>query len=260
MKRLHSYLGPLLTLGFAMACGTLAILQPPWIADLYAQGYVSFQGDAEKVGTTNTKVVLNQEFLFSGALGDLRQSTVTIEHVLTEAGLDLVAGDKLPLTLFPSRGGKATEVIFRSPDRVRPQWRVELKNRGGGLFTLRSVVEFAASIPPALCRGTPRTTNLTTSFTIAGPGATVPVTTTQAWTCISGDRELVINTQFVPCVHDLCEIGSALDPTCDRCAASICTVDPFCCAVFWDYICSGEVSSVCALTCDAPFSASARRR
>ena len=50
------------------------------------------------------------------------------------------------------------------------------------------MVEFAPSHKPALCAGTPRTTELTTSFQI-DPGPVI-VTTTQPWQCLAGDSQL----------------------------------------------------------------------
>lgn len=51
------------------------------------------------------------------------------------------------------------------------------------------------------------------------------------------------------CAHSLCATGTALTKSCDACATSLCTVDPYCCDVFWDTTCVGEVGSVCAQSC-----------
>jgi hypothetical protein len=192
MVLIHRYGGTLLIILLAVACALLATLQSSWLAELQAQSYFQFQGRAEKLGTQSAKVTIDREFTFNGNLGDLRETTVTINSVLNEAGLDLVAGADLPIILSASRGGKKDEVIFRSPDRVHPQIRIELKRKGGGLFTLRLVIEFADSIPPDLCTGTPATTNLTTSVTITGQTTSVGVTTTQPWKCMLGTNELRI--------------------------------------------------------------------
>ena len=241
-----------LLLAFAIVCGSLAIFQPAWIAELQAQGYLSFSGQVEKLGTTNAKVVIEKELTVSSSLGDLRQAWVTINHVINENGLDLAAGANLPRTLLPSRGGKATEVIFRTPSRVRPQFSLELKNRGAGLYTFRLVLEFADSILPGLCAGSPRGTQLATSMTISGPEGTVPVTALQTWRCSSGDSQLTIHAQLPACTHDLCVEGETLNASCDQCAATICASDPFCCNVLWDNLCVVEVGSLCGLPCNVP--------
>ena len=51
------------------------------------------------------------------------------------------------------------------------------------------------------------------------------------------------------CGHDICSMGSALDPSCDACANLICTYDSFCCTQAWDDQCLGEVGCWCGLTC-----------
>jgi hypothetical protein len=257
MILIHHRVRALLTLTFAVACAALAVIQPSWIAELEAQSYsspgiVSIKGDAEKLGSANAKVTLERTFTFAGGLGDLRQTTLTIDHVVTEAGLNLVAGAQLPLLLSPSRGGKATGVIFRTAEGARPKVVAELKAKGNGLFTLRLVLEFADSIPPAFCAGSPPTTNITTRVIVRSPTATVPVTSTLAWKCVAGGTELVIEKKLLACAHDLCETGTALNPSCDQCAASICAVDPFCCNFEWDGLCVDEVGFVCGYSCDLP--------
>ncbi len=52
------------------------------------------------------------------------------------------------------------------------------------------------------------------------------------------------------CDHDICTTDGPLGSNCGDCAAQICAVDSFCCEDGWDYICVGEVSSVCGLTCN----------
>jgi hypothetical protein len=43
---------------------------------------------------------------------------------------------------------------------------------------------------PTRCAGSPRTTTLSTRFTLVGPNATVEVAPTQSWECLKGDSEL----------------------------------------------------------------------
>ncbi|UQA62117.1 hypothetical protein [Polyangium aurulentum] len=47
------------------------------------------------------------------------------------------------------------------------------------------------------------------------------------------------------CDHDTCTTGGPLDPSCDKCTAAICAVDPFCCTSAWDGICVNQVQTVC---------------
>lgn len=51
------------------------------------------------------------------------------------------------------------------------------------------------------------------------------------------------------CDHDACEIGSAMDPSCDSCAADLCAVDSYCCETEWDDVCVSEVAEACGTTC-----------
>jgi len=47
------------------------------------------------------------------------------------------------------------------------------------------------------------------------------------------------------CAHDLCQIGSKLDPACDQCVDDVCFFDPFCCITAWDSACVLEVNQIC---------------
>ncbi len=54
------------------------------------------------------------------------------------------------------------------------------------------------------------------------------------------------------CLHDTCEVGLALDPTCDSCAASVCDIDPFCCNDAdgsWDDACVQQSKQSCGQEC-----------
>jgi hypothetical protein len=50
------------------------------------------------------------------------------------------------------------------------------------------------------------------------------------------------------CIHDPCEVGSgaALDPSCDRCVNAVCAAHPSCCGTSWDAACVGFVATECA--------------
>jgi hypothetical protein len=54
------------------------------------------------------------------------------------------------------------------------------------------------------------------------------------------------------CSHPICEPGEALDPTCDPCATTVCSIDSFCCEVEWDDLCVGEAEDFCGIDCSAP--------
>jgi len=49
------------------------------------------------------------------------------------------------------------------------------------------------------------------------------------------------------CDHDPCEVGNGgpLDPTCDACVGTICENHPECCSVSWDETCVGYVATEC---------------
>lgn len=47
------------------------------------------------------------------------------------------------------------------------------------------------------------------------------------------------------CRHGRCDIGPALDVTCDDCVGAICAVDSYCCGTYWDVTCVGHVLGVC---------------
>jgi len=50
------------------------------------------------------------------------------------------------------------------------------------------------------------------------------------------------------CSHDICEVGSGLNPNCDPCVDTICNSpggDPYCCQTEWDSFCVEKVLDVC---------------
>jgi hypothetical protein len=51
------------------------------------------------------------------------------------------------------------------------------------------------------------------------------------------------------CEHELCDVGTPLDPTCDACVADVCNADSFCCDVEWDAICVDLAVQICGLDC-----------
>lgn len=52
------------------------------------------------------------------------------------------------------------------------------------------------------------------------------------------------------CVHPICATGGPLTSGCDACVTTLCTQDPYCCAVEWDATCVGEVTSICNQSCN----------
>jgi hypothetical protein len=51
------------------------------------------------------------------------------------------------------------------------------------------------------------------------------------------------------CEHDLCEVGTPLDPACDTCVADVCNIDAFCCEVEWDQLCIDLAVATCGIDC-----------
>lgn len=47
------------------------------------------------------------------------------------------------------------------------------------------------------------------------------------------------------CDHPVDEEGTALDPSCDDCAAEVCGFDEFCCTTEWDAVCVEEAAESC---------------
>ena len=91
------------------------------------------QGRAERLGTTNGKVTIEGQLADVSLTDlDLGASTVTITSVLNEAGVELVAGASLPLTLEARPGSDADGAIFETPGGARPKVRVDMSRREEG--------------------------------------------------------------------------------------------------------------------------------
>jgi hypothetical protein len=144
---------------------------------------------AEKLGTANAKVTI-QGNMTDPSLADLDlgASTVAITSVVNEDGQELVARASLPRTLVTRPGSDADGATYETPTGARPKMRLDMTQRGGGRVDFRLVVEFAPSLKPAGCAGTPRTTEVTTSFQI-DPDL-FSATVTRPWQCLSGDGQL----------------------------------------------------------------------
>jgi hypothetical protein len=55
----------------------------------------------------------------------------------------------------------------------------------------------------------------------------------------------------VDCNHDTCEIGPALESSCDACATSVCDVDAYCCTAEWDAKCVEWATKLKGCECEA---------
>ncbi|HZO16491.1 MAG TPA: trypsin-like serine protease [Polyangiaceae bacterium] len=66
----------------------------------------------------------------------------------------------------------------------------------------------------------------------------------------SGSGGTATGTSGTLCAHSLCTDGDMLEATCDPCASSICSVDPYCCSTAWDPQCVSEVQVYCGNSCD----------
>jgi hypothetical protein len=53
------------------------------------------------------------------------------------------------------------------------------------------------------------------------------------------------------CSHPVCAAGPALVPTCEACATTVCSKDPYCCTTQWDPTCVGEAMGLCGVDCNA---------
>jgi len=51
------------------------------------------------------------------------------------------------------------------------------------------------------------------------------------------------------CEHEVCETGSAMDPSCSSCSKAVCEKDGYCCETEWDAVCVKEVDQYCATPC-----------
>jgi Multicopper oxidase len=99
-------------------------------------------GRAEQLGTANAKVTLEGQFA-DASLTDfnLGASVVTIVSVLSEAGVELVAGAALPLTLAARPDGDADGASFETPRGARPKVRLDMSRLGQGVVSFRLVKE-----------------------------------------------------------------------------------------------------------------------
>lgn len=55
-----------------------------------------------------------------------------------------------------------------------------------------------------------------------------------------------------PCEHQLCDVGTALNPSCHPCVATVCAVDASCCTTAWTEACAELVRTECESTPQPP--------
>jgi hypothetical protein len=70
---------------------------------------------------------------------------------------------------------------------------------------------------------------------------TCPGSTAGAFVACRADCSCAFST----CGHDACEQGDPMPPSCAPCVDALCNFDPYCCEVYWDGICVGEVNQFC---------------
>lgn len=63
------------------------------------------------------------------------------------------------------------------------------------------------------------------------------------------ESETVCGQTCQGCAHEFCAVGDALASTCDACATSVCSSDPYCCTTAWDSRCVQEAADGCGLSC-----------
>jgi hypothetical protein len=51
------------------------------------------------------------------------------------------------------------------------------------------------------------------------------------------------------CSHDVCQVGGALNTSCDSCAEKVCNFDSYCCSNQWDSQCVQEAAELCNAGC-----------
>jgi hypothetical protein len=69
-------------------------------------------------------------------------------------------------------------------------------------------------------------------------------------TCNGGETCGSCSQDCGACVcHDVCSVGTPLDPACGQCEAQVCAADFFCCQAAWDGLCVSEAVSMCGQQC-----------
>jgi hypothetical protein len=140
---------------------------------------------------------------------DLAQASVIVWQLLDEqGGGELVLGQdgtpSLPVTLVPRQRqnspGKRDGIVFESPPGTTPRVELTLSIKHPKAerldFTLK--VDEATIGTAQGCGGTPRATDLTTTFTIEGAGEPLVVSATEPWRCLSNGFRTLHSDQGTP--------------------------------------------------------------
>ena len=157
-------------------------------------GLFTFKGSgrAQNVGVNRDSgnLRITGEFTLPGAVA-LHKATVLLTHLLDEKGPggDLARGAGgaavLPLSLPARKGSKPTGALYQTASGVRPQFRVEVKNRDPkkGLMVFSITVDRATIAEPEQCASGP-TAEIDTTFALQfGCGEPVLVDATLPWQC-----------------------------------------------------------------------------
>lgn len=69
---------------------------------------------------------------------------------------------------------------------------------------------------------------------------------------LSGSYEVRAVSAAPGCTHSVCDLGQALDPSCDPCVPKVCERDSACCSGSgnWEGYCIYLAQTVCGATCN----------
>jgi extracellular elastinolytic metalloproteinase len=138
-------------------------------------------------------------------------------------------------------------------------WKAFAK-RGLGTDAVQSGYQNGFAVPTDCNETQPTpTSTVTPTSTIVTSTTVRPTTTSVVTTTVARTTSTVVPTTTrttatpsptaVPCAHDKCVRGVALNAACDPCVARIIRADSYCGRVMWDSTCVRRVRTVCGLTC-----------
>lgn len=181
-------------IAFALPLAILAILASAGAAD--AQLVFRFTGSAGRVGDAlppagqpgGAPVNIRGRFYHPDDI-DLCAASLTLTEVLAGEEGELMLGidgaPALPVVLENPQCSASGDVIFRSPDDARPNFRLSIRERTADVFDFQIKIT-RASIPerPAACLASPGPAALATSFVLAdGANPDAIVATAESWRC-----------------------------------------------------------------------------
>lgn len=135
----------------------------------------------------------------SGVSPDLTKCTLTITHILSNGGVELVKDDPsvgacvgeppwFNVPLEPRRGSKKNDAIFESDQRGRSTLRLQIKNRGrgelefsSGLKISRACINAGPFDTNACDADPPQVFPLGTSFALTCPEGIIPFNNAPFW-------------------------------------------------------------------------------